>query len=253
MRDGLILLGLRSASARSHPLVWDVIGGHCEAGESDEETLVRELREELGITAVRYRSLGVFHEPEDRPAFRLHLFLVDAWDGTPANCSHEHSAIAWHDPTQLEDLPLASPRYRAVLADLVSHALIRKVDCVSLPVSDLEQALAFYRGRLGHRLIWRSDTAAGLRLPDTDAELVVHTESRPQAAELLVASVADAVRRFVAAGGTLLSGPFEIAIGSCAVVRDPWGNALVLLDMSKGPLETDDAGRVVQRSAREGS
>lgn len=124
-------------------------------------------------------------------------------------------------------------------------ALIRKVDCVSLPVADLEGALAFYQGALGHQLVWRSPTAAGLRLPESDAELVVHTEQRPPAAELLVSSVPEALERFVGAGGTLATGPFEIAIGRCAVVLDPWNNALVLLDMSKGPLRTDDAGNVV--------
>lgn len=127
----------------------------------------------------------------------------------------------------------------------MSEALIRKVDCLSLPVADLEKALSFYQDKLGHDLIWRSETAAGLRLPDTDAELVIHTESRPQAAELFVASVSDAVERFVNAGGSLFSGPFEVPIGQCAVVGDPWGNALVLLDMSKGPLRTDEAGNVI--------
>ena len=49
----------------------------------------------------------------------------------------------------------------------MNPSLIRKVDCVSLPVGDLEEALGFYRDRLGHALIWRSETAAGLRLPES--------------------------------------------------------------------------------------
>ena len=53
-------------------------------------------------------------------------------------------------------------------------ALFRKVDCHSIPVADLDAALAFYRDGLGHALIWRDDSAAGLRLPDSDAELVLH-------------------------------------------------------------------------------
>jgi len=44
-----ILLGLRSASRTFYPNVWDVFGGHMESGERQEETLVRELEEELGI------------------------------------------------------------------------------------------------------------------------------------------------------------------------------------------------------------
>ena len=123
--------------------------------------------------------------------------------------------------------------------------LIRKVDCVSMPVADLSAAVVFYRDKLGHDLIWRSDTQAGFRMPDTETELVVHTEPRPAASELLVQSVPSAVRQVVEAGGTLVTDPFDIAIGQCAEVSDPWGNTLVLLDMSKGPLKTDSDGNVI--------
>ena len=67
----------------------------------------------------------------------------------------------------------------------MADGLIRKVDCVSMPVADLSAAVVFYRDKLGHDLIWRSNTQAGFRLPDTDTELVVHTEPRPGASELL--------------------------------------------------------------------
>lgn len=128
----------------------------------------------------------------------------------------------------------------------MGEPLIRKVDCVSLPVASLDDALAFYRDRLGHRLIWRTSTAVGLELADSDAELVLHTESRPAAPEFRVNDVPDAVGRIVEAGGTLLSGPFEIQIGKCAVVADRWGNALVLTDLSKGLLQTDTEGNVIE-------
>ena len=67
-------------------------------------------------------------------------------------------------------------------------ALIRKVDCVRLYVPDLEAGFAFYRDRLGHELIWRTDTAAGLRLPESDAELVLQTEEQRQEVDFLVDS-----------------------------------------------------------------
>ena len=56
--------------------------------------------------------------------------------------------------------------------------LIRKVDCVRLYVPDLEAGLTFYRDRLGHEMIWHTATAAGLRLPETDSELVIQTEEQ---------------------------------------------------------------------------
>lgn len=123
--------------------------------------------------------------------------------------------------------------------------LFRKVDCLRLAVQDLDAALAFYRDSLGHELVWRSGRAAGLRLPDSDAELVLQTEHPDQETDLLVESVDDAVERFVSAGGRVIAGPFDIQIGRCAVVADPFGNTLVMLDLSKGLLRTDEEGRVI--------
>jgi len=118
---------------------------------------------------------------------------------------------------------------------LVNPPLLRKVDCIRLAVDDLDAAIAFYQ-RLGHEVIWRRAAAAGLRLPESDTELVVQTEEPGLEVDLLVDDAAQAAEQFVAVGGTLVSGPREIEIGRCAVVADPWGNTLVLLDMSHGPL-----------------
>jgi predicted enzyme related to lactoylglutathione lyase len=127
----------------------------------------------------------------------------------------------------------------------VTGPLVQKIDCLQIPVPDLGAGLAFYRDKLGHELIWRTETAAGLRMPETDAEIVIQTERPRLEANLKVASADDAVERVIEFGGKLVAGPFDIQIGRCAVVLDPWGNALVLLDASKGRLMTDDAGNVI--------
>ena len=122
--------------------------------------------------------------------------------------------------------------------------LFQKIDCLRIPVTDLEAGLAFYRDRLGHALVWRTDSAAGLGLPGTDAEIVIHTEPEGAETDLLVASADDAAARFAEAGGRIVEPPFELPIGRCTVVEDPWGNRLVLLDTSKGHLLTDPEGTV---------
>ena len=127
----------------------------------------------------------------------------------------------------------------------MSQPLIRKIDCLQVPVPDLEAGLEFYRDRLGHELIWRTPTAAGLRLPDSDAEIVIQIERPGLEANLVVDSADEAAQRVLVAGGDIVAGPFDIQIGRCAVVRDPWGNRLVLLDTSKGRLATDDSGNVI--------
>src|SRR5690349_1622730 len=124
-------------------------------------------------------------------------------------------------------------------------ALFRKVDCIRLYVPNLEAGLAFYRDQLGHELIWRTATAAGLRLPNSDAELVLQSEDQRQEVDLLVDSADEAAKIVEQAGGKLIIPPFDIQVGRCVVLEDPWGNPLVLLDTSKGLLKTDEEGNVI--------
>jgi predicted enzyme related to lactoylglutathione lyase len=123
--------------------------------------------------------------------------------------------------------------------------LLGKVDCIRLSVPDLEEGLAFYRDMLGHQLIWRTEESAGLQMPGTDTEVVLHTEPRGVEVDFKVDSADAAADRFRVSGGEVVVPPVDIRIGRCAVVRDPWGNELVLLDSSKGLLVTDEEGNVV--------
>jgi predicted enzyme related to lactoylglutathione lyase len=124
-----------------------------------------------------------------------------------------------------------------------SQPLFRKIDCHLLRVSDLEAAIAFYQDKLGHRLLWRTNEAAGFSLPETDAELVVHLRIGPET-DILVDDVDEAFATLLRAGGEVVQPPFDIAIGRCARVRDPFGNELVILDQTKGRLATDSDGWV---------
>ena len=128
----------------------------------------------------------------------------------------------------------------------MSDPLLRQLDAVTVSVPDLDQGLAFYRDQLGHELLWRNDAVgqAGLRLPDSATELVLST-ALEYAPNWLVISVDAAVARLVAAGGRVVSPPAPIPVGRVAVVAHPFGNPLVLVDLSSGAYVTDDAGRVV--------
>jgi predicted enzyme related to lactoylglutathione lyase len=123
--------------------------------------------------------------------------------------------------------------------------LLRKVDAVTVRVPDLDSGLELYRDALGHELVWRNDEIgqAGLRLPESDTEIVLATELE-YAPSWLVSSADEAAARIQAAGGRTVRAPFDIPVGRCAVVEDPFGNALVLLDLSKGLYVTDDQGSV---------
>jgi predicted enzyme related to lactoylglutathione lyase len=122
---------------------------------------------------------------------------------------------------------------------------MQMVDCVQLYVTDLEAGLAFYRDQLGHELIWRSDEAVGLRMPDTNAEIVLQTKQQEPEIDFKVESADAAAIRFEEVGGKVIVPPFDIQIGRCTVVEDPWGNELVLLDSTKGLLVTDAEGNII--------
>jgi hypothetical protein len=124
--------------------------------------------------------------------------------------------------------------------------VLRGVDAVTVPVPSLDEGLRFYRDRLGQELLWRNDAVgqAGLRLADGGAELVLSV-ALDYAPDWLVASVPDAVETFVASGGQVVVAPAPTPVGRLAVVTDPFGNTLVLLDLSAGRYVTDANGQVV--------
>jgi len=134
----------------------------------------------------------------------------------------------------------------ATLADM-DNGLLRKVDAVTIKVPDLDTGLAFYSKTLGHELQWRNDAVgqAGLRVPDSDTEIVLTTEQGYEP-NWLVESADDATLTIVDAGGAVVVEPFDIPVGRVAVVADPFGNVLVLIDLTKGRYATDDAGHVTQ-------
>jgi lactoylglutathione lyase len=70
-----------------------------------------------------------------------------------------------------------------------------------------------------------------------------NSRRRPET-DILVSDVDQAFATFLAAGGHAVQPPFDLAIGRCARLRDPFGNELVILDQTKGKLVTDGEGRV---------
>jgi predicted enzyme related to lactoylglutathione lyase len=70
------------------------------------------------------------------------------------------------------------------------------------------------------------------------------TERPDPETDFLVDSAEVAVRRVEELGGSVLSGPEDIPVGRVAKVADPFGNPLVLLDLSKGTFQTGPDGTV---------
>ena len=72
---------------------------------------------------------------------------------------------------------------------------------------------------------------------ESDAEIVLHRETSipsPVEVHYLVDNVVFAVAHYAAEGCEILVAPFDITIGKCAVIRDPFGTRLCILDTTKG-------------------
>jgi 8-oxo-dGTP diphosphatase len=101
-RDGQILVGQRRRGDR-HPFKWEFPGGKVEYGESPQEALVRELREELQIEAKVGTELARYEH--DYPSgSRVHLlfFSVSEFTGEPTGKVFEQ--ICWKDLPSLPSL-----------------------------------------------------------------------------------------------------------------------------------------------------
>ena len=93
VRDGMLLLGRRSAEKAVCPDTWDVIGGHVEAGESFEDALLREVEEEIGIRPLGYNEHSRHPLPQGG---LLVLFQIVSWaGGEPRLRNDEHVELRW--------------------------------------------------------------------------------------------------------------------------------------------------------------
>ena len=116
-------------------------------------------------------------------------------------------------------------------------AIIKKIDCVMLRVDDLDKAADYYVHVFGLKRIWQDKDAVGLAMAETDAEIVLHTNKDiPDhiSVHYLVDNVEVAASEYQGKGCKIIVAPFDIVIGKCAIIEDPFGHQLAILDMTKG-------------------
>ena len=85
---------------------WIGIGGKFEEGESPEDCLLREVREETGLTLTswRYRGIVTFVSDEWGTEY-MHLFTANAWEGALRQDCDE-GVLEWIDREKLLSLPI---------------------------------------------------------------------------------------------------------------------------------------------------
>jgi len=86
--------------------LWEFPGGKVEAGERPEETLIRELKEELGIGVDEACLAPLTFASHGYPDFHLlmPLYVCRRWAGTVT--AREGQTLAWVRPNRLRDYPM---------------------------------------------------------------------------------------------------------------------------------------------------
>ena len=111
--DGTVLLGNRPAD-KPWPGWWELPGGKLEAGESVQQALTRELKEEIGITVTQTTPWVTYVHKYPTTTVRLAFCRVTEWSGEPQGL--EGQLLRWvpidtaHDVPQL--LPATYPPLR---------------------------------------------------------------------------------------------------------------------------------------------
>ena len=84
---------------------WIGIGGKFENGESPDECMLREMREETGLTALSWRARGIVTFVSDEWGTEyMHLFTCDRFSGTVKDC--DEGVLEWIDKSRLLSLPI---------------------------------------------------------------------------------------------------------------------------------------------------
>lgn len=83
---------------------WIGVGGHFEKGESPEECVLREVKEETGYTLTSYRFRGLITFQYQGDCEYMCLYTADGFTGDPVEC--DEGTLEWVEIDKIEELDL---------------------------------------------------------------------------------------------------------------------------------------------------
>ncbi|MEA2066580.1 MAG: VOC family protein [Thermotogota bacterium] len=75
----------------------------------------------------------------------------------------------------------------------MNKSLFKKVDCIRLYVSDLQESLEYYEKTLGQKMVWKTERTIGFGMDEDNTEFVLHSSTRKVKGDFMVDSVVKAI------------------------------------------------------------
>jgi 8-oxo-dGTP diphosphatase len=138
--EGQVLISLRDESLHQGGL-WEFPGGKIESGESPEQALTRELKEELAITVITAVPLITIKHHYPDLSVQLNVFLVEHFSGDPKSC--EGQPFKWANSAELANHAFPSANQPIITAAQLPpfYAILDDAD-ESLLLVNLQKILA---------------------------------------------------------------------------------------------------------------
>ncbi|MBD3354859.1 NUDIX domain-containing protein [Candidatus Woesearchaeota archaeon] len=119
IKDGKVLIEKRKKDEDNYAGLWAFPGGHKNKEEKIEETLLREMNEELNIDISSYKFIGTFEniDPTSKESYQHNAFLCDRWSGKITE-TEEEEGIKWIEIEEIKELKDVSKPTLQVLEKL---------------------------------------------------------------------------------------------------------------------------------------
>ncbi|WP_165311504.1 NUDIX hydrolase [Vibrio ziniensis] len=112
VKDGQVLLEQRSKSKETDPGLIAIPGGHLEYGETQQQALLREIKEELDVVPNNATFLCSLYHPTIELQL-LHYYVITEWEGSIL--SLEADAVAWYP---IDNAPVATEADKLALLEI---------------------------------------------------------------------------------------------------------------------------------------
>lgn len=120
--DGKFLLQHRTEDAPRHPGYWGFFGGHIEEGETPEQAMIRETKEELDIDVVDYTLTIQQRYVHDLATEGGERWIYTApFEKQGPITQHEGQGMGWYSLDEIDTIKIAPHHKEALVATLAAY------------------------------------------------------------------------------------------------------------------------------------